>query len=32
MIGIFTSLFSALFMARVIFDMMISNNLSVDVG
>ena len=32
MIGIFTSLFSALFIARVIFDMMLSNNLSVDVG
>jgi|WetSurSiteA1Bulk_404760.scaffolds.fasta_scaffold04136_2 SecD/SecF fusion protein len=32
MIGIFTSLFSALFIARVIFDVMLSNNLSVDVG
>jgi SecD/SecF fusion protein len=32
MIGIFTSLFSALFMARVIFDIMMSKNLSVNVG
>ena len=32
MIGIFTSLFSALFIARAIFDIMLSKNLSVNVG
>jgi len=32
MIGIVASLFSALVIARLIFDMMISKNLSVDVG